>query len=109
MMNKRLAVSLLALSGAVAAAIAAGADAKATPFKLGTFQNQGRTYVGLVLRDSVVIDVAAANTQYERAHSAAAKLRFPNDLKEIIARYDAEFAPRLRALAAENRSEEHTS
>ena len=101
-MNKRFAVSLLALSAAVAAAIAAGAEAKATPFKLGTFQSQGRTYVGLVLRDSLVIDVAAANTQYERTHASAAKLRFPADLKEIIARYDAEFAPRLRALAAEN-------
>ena len=55
-----------------------------------------------MLRDTVVVDVAAANAQYERTHASAAKLRIPADLKEVIARYDAEFGPRLRLLAAEN-------
>ena len=32
-----------------------------TPYKLGTFETQGRTFVGLVLRDSVVVDLAAAD------------------------------------------------
>ena len=101
-MNKYCSVvSLMALILAAESA-AAGAEPKATAFKLGTFQAQGRDYVGLVLRDTVVVDVAAANAQYERAHASAAKLRIPADLKEVIARYDAEFGPRLRLLAAAN-------
>jgi len=102
MSNKRLLAPLVALSVAMAVAVATGAESKAMPFKLGTFQAQGRDYVGLVLRDSLVVDVAAANAQYERTHQSEKKLRFPTDLKEVIARYDAEFAPRLRALAAQN-------
>ena len=51
--------------GATAAAFAVCALATAqtpTPFKLGTFERQGRAFVGIVLRDTVVIDLAAANT-----------------------------------------------
>mgnify|MGYP003395246530 CR=1 FL=1 len=32
------------------------------PFKLGTFERGAQPFVGVVLRDSVVIDFAAANT-----------------------------------------------
>ncbi|MFO1503207.1 MAG: fumarylacetoacetate hydrolase family protein [Steroidobacteraceae bacterium] len=104
MNHKSFVAPLVALIVTMAGAAATGAESRATPFKLGTFQAQGRDYVGLVLRDTVVIDVAAANAQYERTHAAEKKLRFPVDLKEVIARYDAEFAPRLRALAAANES-----
>ena len=44
--------------GATAAAFAACALAPVqtpTSFKLGTFERQGRTFVGIVLRDTVVI------------------------------------------------------
>lgn len=102
MNHKSLLAPLAALFVAFSGAAATGAESKATPFKLGTFQDKGRVYVGLVLRDAVVIDVSAANAQYERKHPAAAKLRFTADLKDVISRYDAEFAPRLRALAAEH-------
>ena len=102
MNTSRRVTPVAALVMLLAGAATMGAESRATPFKLGTFQAQGRDYVGLVLRDTVVIDVAAANAQYERTHAAAAKLTFPADLKEVIARYDAEFGPRLRLLAAEN-------
>jgi 2-keto-4-pentenoate hydratase/2-oxohepta-3-ene-1,7-dioic acid hydratase in catechol pathway len=102
MSKTRFLAPLAALSLSMAVAMAVGAESKATPFKLGTFQAQGRDYVGLVLRDSVVVDVAAANAEYERKNPSAKKLRFPADLKQVIARYDAEFAPRLRELAAAN-------
>ncbi len=104
MNHKPFVAPLMALIAAMVGAAATGAELKVTPFKLGTFQVQSRSFVGLVLRDTVVIDIAAANAQYERAHPSAAKLRVPADLKDIIARYDGEFAPRLRALAAENES-----
>lgn len=101
-MKTRSVAPAVALILALAAVAATGAESRATPFKLGTFQAQGRDYVGLVLRDTIVVDVAAANAQYKRTHAAAPKLSFPTDLKEVIARYDAEFGPRLRLLAAEN-------
>ena len=31
------------------------------PFKLGTFEQGGRTFVGIVLKDSIVIDIAQAS------------------------------------------------
>src|SRR5919201_873285 len=56
-----------------------------TPFKLGTFQIQNRTFVGIVLRDSVVVDFAAAS----RAITPASKVALPTDMKDLIARYDS--------------------
>ena len=35
--------------------------AQEPPFKLGTFEQNGRTFVGIVLKDSVVIDFAQAS------------------------------------------------
>jgi 2-keto-4-pentenoate hydratase/2-oxohepta-3-ene-1,7-dioic acid hydratase in catechol pathway len=102
MNHNRLMAPLVALCVAMACSVGSAAESKTVAFKLGTFQTQGRQYVGLVLRDTVVIDVAAANAQYERTHASASKVRFPADLKDIIARYDSELAPRLRLLAAEN-------
>ena len=104
MNDKRFVAPVSALIAAMAGMVSGAAEPAATPFKLGTFQAQGRDYVGLVLRDSVVIDVAAANAQYERTNPSAAKLRFPADMKELIARYDTELGPRLRAIAAANAS-----
>jgi 2-keto-4-pentenoate hydratase/2-oxohepta-3-ene-1,7-dioic acid hydratase in catechol pathway len=98
----RSVAHVVALGVALAVSAATGAESRATPFKLGTFQAQGRDFVGLVLRDTVVVDVAAANAQYERTNASAARLSFPADLKEVIARYDAEFGPRLRLLAAQS-------
>lgn len=101
-MDRSLLRHAVALALGVAGMAAWAAQPAATPFKLGTFEAQGRDYVGLVLRDTVVIDIAAANARFEQANPAAPKLQFPTDLKDVIARYDAEFAPRLRALAAAN-------
>jgi len=99
-MNPRFLRVFVLLAGAAVAACAAAAQ-KATPFKLGTFSAQGREYLGLVLGDTVVVDIDAANTQYERSHPAAAKLKFPAVMTQLIDRYDAELGPRLRLLAAE--------
>lgn len=104
MSNKRFVAPVAVLLATAAGVAFAAADPATTPFKLGTFQVQGRDYIGLVLRDSVVIDIAAANAQYERTHPSAAKLRFPADMKGLIARYDVDLAPRLRALAAAHAS-----
>jgi predicted PurR-regulated permease PerM len=62
-----------------------------TPFKLGTFERQGRTFVGIVLRDAVVIDFGTANSAVTNPASGVAA---PTDMKDLIARYDA-LRPRI--------------
>src|SRR5437667_792031 len=62
-----------------------------SPFKLGTFQIQNRTFVGIVLRDSVVVDFAAAS----RAITPASKVALPADMKDLIARYDSGLRDRI--------------
>jgi 2-keto-4-pentenoate hydratase/2-oxohepta-3-ene-1,7-dioic acid hydratase in catechol pathway len=63
-----------------------------TMFKLGTFERAGRPFVGVVLRDSVVIDLAAANAALA---SPSAKVASPTDMKDLIARYDAGVRDRI--------------
>jgi len=82
------------------------ADGGTTPFKLGTFSEGGRQFLGLVLQDSRVVDIAAANTAFERAHRRGPKVRPPADMKELISRYDQDVGPRLRQLAAANAAPE---
>ena len=62
-----------------------------SPFKLGTFQIQNRTFVGIVLRDSVVVDFAAAS----RAVTPASKVMLPADMKDLIARYESGLRDRI--------------
>ena len=98
----RTFVALL-VAGAIAVIASAGlgaqAGAAAVTFKLGTFDQGGRTFVGLVLRDAQIVDIARANTAYESANASAQKLTAPADMKQLIARYDSEWRARLMAIA----------
>lgn len=78
-------------------------DPKQTaPFKLGSFEHQGRPLLGLVLADQTVIEIAAANAAIEKNHPAWPKLKPPSDMKDLIARYETGgLKERLHALAAE--------
>jgi 2-keto-4-pentenoate hydratase/2-oxohepta-3-ene-1,7-dioic acid hydratase in catechol pathway len=62
-----------------------------TPFKLGTFQRDGRTFVGIVLRDAIVVDFAAAS----RAVRPAARVQPPSDMKDLIGRYESGVRDRI--------------
>ncbi|MEQ1575890.1 MAG: fumarylacetoacetate hydrolase family protein [Vicinamibacterales bacterium] len=79
---KRLVLGLLtacAVAGSITTA------QQVTPYKIGTFQRQGtRPFVGVVLRDSYVIDLAAA-----AATTKASSVAAPTDMKDLIQRYDA--------------------
>ena len=55
------------------------------PFKLGTFDQNGRSFVGVVLKDAIVIDLAQASAALKTPASKAAA---PADMKDLIARYD---------------------
>jgi 2-keto-4-pentenoate hydratase/2-oxohepta-3-ene-1,7-dioic acid hydratase in catechol pathway len=73
----------------------------AAPFKLGTFERNGRPMLGLVLDGSRVADIAAANAGLERRHPDWKKLAAPADMKELLERYDGEWRDRLHAIARE--------
>ncbi len=91
---------VLAVVSALVACAAFAADESATPFKLGTFREHGREFLGLVLQDTRIIDIAAANKDFERHHRQGPKVRSPTDMNELISRYDEDIGPRLRQLAA---------
>jgi len=76
-------------------------EPRTTPFKLGTFERQGRTLLGLVLEDQRVIDIAAASSALEKGHPGGRQLELPADMTQLIARYDGGWRERLRAIAAE--------
>jgi 2-keto-4-pentenoate hydratase/2-oxohepta-3-ene-1,7-dioic acid hydratase in catechol pathway len=86
-MKLKLAAVLAALVSVVATAQPAP-----TPFKLGTFERQGRTFVGVVLRDSIVIDLGAAHAAIT---SPASTVAAPTDMKDLIARYDTGLRQRI--------------
>jgi 2-keto-4-pentenoate hydratase/2-oxohepta-3-ene-1,7-dioic acid hydratase in catechol pathway len=69
----------------------------AEPFKLGTFDIDGRQAVGLVLRDSLVVDIMAANRAYER-DPAVVSLPMPGDMRALIGRYEYGVSRRLYEL-----------
>ena len=99
---KRTFVALV-VAGALAvigsAGLGAQAGAAAVTFKLGTFEQGGRTFLGLVLRDAQIVDIARANAAYEQANASAPKLTAPADMKQLITRYDSEWRSRLTAIA----------
>ena len=81
----------LALSTVVALAspalINAQAMSSAEPFKVGTFEIGGAPTVGVVLRDALVIDLAAANTALE-IDPMYAHVNAPADMLELIGQYE---------------------
>jgi 2-keto-4-pentenoate hydratase/2-oxohepta-3-ene-1,7-dioic acid hydratase in catechol pathway len=85
----------LVLAAGLAALLTATLHAQpatTTAFKLGTFERQGRPFVGIVLRESVVIDLAAAHTAITNPASTVAA---PTDMKDLIARYDSGLRQRI--------------
>src|SRR5436309_4416127 len=93
-----VAVTLLLWCSSVAAG---GAEEKqAPPFRLGTFELQGRTFVGQVREDQGVIDIAAADAALEKSHPAWPKVKPPADMKDLIARYEG-IKARLHAISRE--------
>jgi len=88
----------LALFGSLPSAVAQPA---AQAFKLGTFERQGEVFLGVVLSDSQVIDLAQANAALEGRDSSAKKLVMPGDMRELITRYETELEGRLSAIASE--------
>jgi 2,4-didehydro-3-deoxy-L-rhamnonate hydrolase len=62
-------------------------------FKLGTFEEGGRVFLGLVIRDTLVVDISQANARIQ-----GAKPVIPSDMKDLIQQYQ-ELRSRLYAIA----------
>ena len=71
--------SLLAQSGPATKA--------AEPFKVGTFEIHGVPHVGIVLRDSLVVDIEQANLALQ-TNPAYVKLVMPDDMIDLIGQYE---------------------
>ena len=88
--SRSAAVLVVAVS-----ALAGGASGdEPLPFKLGTFERSGKRFVGVVLKDSMVIDLAAADAMLPGNRLAVPIV----DMKDAIARYDSELRPRIQAI-----------
>ena len=88
---------VLALALSSAAQPAAAQTGSSEPYKLGTFRQSGRTFLGVVLGDTRIIDLAKANAAYEGSNASAKKLAIPADMNELISRYEGEWKARLLA------------
>ena len=99
-----LATLLVVLAGPTG--LAAQSLESAEPFKVGTFQIDGKATVALVLRDSLIVDIAAANAELE-VSPLYPHLTMPADMLELIGQYEYGLKLRLYAivnnLVAENR------
>lgn len=93
---------VLVLSLATSSAFAQGAK-PAEPYKVGTFEINKAPAVGLVLRDSLIVDIGAANS----AVPGGSKVASPRDMIDLIERYDTglrtRFVEIVNYLAANNR------
>lgn len=80
---------------------AGSAQDVAEPFKVGTFEIDGSPQVGIVLRDSLIIELDAANAALERQASYPA-VPSPEDMLELIERYDYGLKRRLYEIVNEH-------
>jgi 2-keto-4-pentenoate hydratase/2-oxohepta-3-ene-1,7-dioic acid hydratase in catechol pathway len=92
----RLVVNLALGAILLNAGLAAAQDVAppAEPFKLGTFAIRGAPTVGIVLRDSLIVELDAANAALE-LDPAYPKVPMPEDMLELIGRYEYGLKRRL--------------
>jgi 2-keto-4-pentenoate hydratase/2-oxohepta-3-ene-1,7-dioic acid hydratase in catechol pathway len=79
--------ALVGLSGDTSVQAQSRVAGVAEPFKLGTFRTTGEPFVGIVLRDSLIIDVGAANAELLR-NPQLPTVQVPSDMLGIISAYE---------------------
>lgn len=92
-MRRVLLIALFAVFGSPFAA-SAQVPPIAEPFKVGTFEIEGRAQVGIVLRDQIVVELEAANAALER-DSNYPRLPLPADMVDLIEQYEYGMKRRL--------------
>jgi 2-keto-4-pentenoate hydratase/2-oxohepta-3-ene-1,7-dioic acid hydratase in catechol pathway len=73
------------------------ATQSAEPFKVGTFRIGSNRTVGIVLRDSLVVDLVQANAALEKSRSFPAR-SIPSDMVDLIAEYENGLKGRIYAI-----------
>ncbi len=73
------------------------AQSASEPFKFGTFEREGEMFLGVVLRDSHVVDLERANRVLERS-PLVVTLPMARDMKELAGRYDLDLSSRIHAI-----------
>jgi 2-keto-4-pentenoate hydratase/2-oxohepta-3-ene-1,7-dioic acid hydratase in catechol pathway len=95
-MIEEMRMTRLVIVFAMVVLIPTGVLAQGTPpFKLGTFEVGGRTFVGIVVKESIVIDFAQASAEVK---SPASTVKPPTDMKDLIARYDSGIRVRINEI-----------
>ena len=85
----RLFITIVSMSALASSLYGQGQES----FKLGTFEARGRIFLGLVLRDTLVVDISQADARLEGSKQA-----IPSDMRNLISRYQ-ELRPRLYEIA----------
>ncbi|MEX2528592.1 MAG: fumarylacetoacetate hydrolase family protein [Gemmatimonadota bacterium] len=84
----RLTLTMAALAFLASPHLAdAQATSSAEPFKVGTFEIAGAQTVGIVLRDALIVDIAAANRALELNPDYVA-VPMPQDMLDLIGQYE---------------------
>jgi 2-keto-4-pentenoate hydratase/2-oxohepta-3-ene-1,7-dioic acid hydratase in catechol pathway len=87
----RLTVTLILWLALASPSPLAGQTGPATkpaePFKVGTFEINGAPAVGLVLRDSLIVDLEKANLALQ-TNPAFVRLPMPRDMLDLIGQYE---------------------
>jgi 2-keto-4-pentenoate hydratase/2-oxohepta-3-ene-1,7-dioic acid hydratase in catechol pathway len=101
MQRMLVAVLGIVLASPLASSAQTGSAAKsAEPFKVGTFGIGNTQTVGIVLRDSLVVDLVQANAAIEKSRSFPAR-RMPSDMVELVAEYETGLKGRIYAIVNE--------
>ncbi len=82
----------------LAALAAAPASASVEPFRLGSFEHRGEAFLGIVLRDSLVVDLGRANESLERRSRMWVRLPMPGDMSEMAGRWAIGMRERVHAI-----------
>lgn len=98
---RRLAVTagLLGLPAPAAAAAAAQESPSGEVFRLGTFEQRGEAFLGVVLRDAFAVELERANASLERRERLWVRLPMPTDMKELAGRWNLGMRERVHAIA----------
>ena len=80
-------VAFAALAGPALLSAQGGAATSAEPFKLGTFEIDGDPRIGIVVQDTLIVELEAANRALER-DPAYPRIPMPEDMRELIGRYE---------------------
>jgi 2-keto-4-pentenoate hydratase/2-oxohepta-3-ene-1,7-dioic acid hydratase in catechol pathway len=104
--KKSCVILFVSLLLAIGQSLGAQGVRAAEPFKLGTFSNNGQQFLGIVLRDRFIVELDAANREFE-SRPDTMKVPMPVDMRELITRYPSGMQRRLyeivNALVADKR------